>query len=158
VTVKDPGGLTDTDSVPITVTATSATSPSVAPQASPPLDGGTVAPVAEVAGESRVTAPRSMNVRTAIRRGVRLRVSCESACQARAVLRISGERIGVSKRLRIRADGSRTVVVKLDRVVRRNLLAAMRQAGMRHVTATAITTITTDDSKRALPVKVTLRR
>ena len=93
-----------------------------------------------------------------IRRGLRLRVSCEETCRARSVLRISGERVGVSKRLRIGAGGSRTIVAQLSRNVRRNLIAAMRQAGMKRVTVTAITTVTTDEVSRAFPVKVTLRR
>ena len=37
-------------------------------------------------------------------------------------------------------------------------MAAMRQAGVRRVNATAITTIATDDVTRAFPVRITLRR
>ena len=93
------------------------------------------AAVAAVAGRARgraaaIRAPKAQNVRTVIRRGLRLRVSCEEACRARSVLRISGERVGASKRLRIGAGGSRTLVARLSRNVRRNLLAAMRQAGL----------------------------
>jgi hypothetical protein len=49
-------------------------------------------------------------------------------------------------------------VARLSRVVRRNLLAAMRQAGLRRITLTAITTVSTADGARAFPVKVTIRR
>ena len=34
----------------------------------------------------------------------------------------------------------------------------MRQAGLKQVTVTAITTVTTDEVSRAFPVRVTLRR
>ena len=97
-------------------------------------------------------------MRQVIRRGLRLRVSCEETCRARSVLRISGERVGASKRLRIAAGDSRTLVARLSRNVRRNLLAAMRQAGLKRVTLTAITTIATAEGSRAFPVRVTLRR
>jgi hypothetical protein len=42
--------------------------------------------------------------------------------------------------------------------VRRNLVAAMRQAGLKRVRLTAVTTITTDGVTRAFPVRVTLKR
>ncbi len=151
VTVRDPGGLTDTESMVITVTGTSGGTP---PQGSPPPDDG------QVGGSRalRISAPKTMKVRRAIRRGVRLKVSCADACRARSVLRLSGERVGASKRMRIGAGRSRTVVVRLDRRVRRNLVAAMRQAGLRRITATAITTVVTADGTRALPVKIALKR
>ena len=99
-----------------------------------------------------------MSVRRVIRRGLRLRVSCEEACRARSVLRLSGERVGASKRLRIRAGGTRTVVIRLKPHIRRNLVRAMRQARRRNITATAITTIATADLTRAFPVRVRLTR
>ena len=107
---------------------------------------------------ARVRAPRVLRVRQVIRRGVRLRVSCAEDCRARSVLRLSGERVGASRRLRIDAGETRTLVIRLERAVRRNLLAAMRQAGVRRVTSTAITTIATDDVRRAFPAKIRLRR
>jgi hypothetical protein len=105
-----------------------------------------------------VKAPKSKSVRQAIRRGLRLSVSCQEDCVARSVLRISGERVGASKRLEIDAGDSRTLVARLQANVRKNLLAAMRQAGLKKVTVTAITTIETDDVTRAFPVRITLRR
>ena len=155
VTVTDPGGLTDTDSVQITVTGPSG----AAPQPSPPAGGSE----GDVEGEQQsqrrlVRAPKSKKVRSVKRRGLRLRVTCLETCRARSVLRISGERVGKSKRLRIKAGKTRTVVVRLKRNVRRNLIPAMRQAGLKRVTATAITTLSTADGKRAFPVKVKLKR
>ena len=99
-----------------------------------------------------------MSVRRAIRRGLRLRVSCQEACRARSVLRLYGERVGASKRVRIPAGGTRTLVIRLERHVRRNLVKAMRQARRRRVTVTAITTIATAGLTRAFPVRITLRR
>ena len=124
------------------------------PGGSPPSGGGT-----EEGGSAvRVRAPKSARVQRVIRRGLRLRVSCEDACRARSVLRLAGERVGASKRLRISAGDSRTLVIRLKPAVRRNLVKAMRQARMRRVTVTAITTIATADMTRAFPVRVTLRR
>ncbi len=131
---------------------------SAPPQGSaPPADqgqgGGTVTP------GPRVRAPaKTMNARDVIRRGLRLRVACTERCRARSVLRLRGERVGASKRLLIEAGDTRTLVIRLRRDVRRNLIKAMRQARLRRVTVTAITTIVTADMTRAFPVKVTLRR
>ena len=97
-------------------------------------------------------------MRDVIRRGLRLRVSCEAACRAKSVLRLSGRRVGVSKQVRVKAGGTRTLVVRLTANVRRNLIAAMRQAGLERVTTTAVTTIRTADLSRAFPAKIRLRR
>ena len=124
--------------------------------------GASPPPSVGVQGETRsrpsIRAPKAKSARSVIRRGLRLSVGCEEACQARSVLRISGERVGASKRLRIAAGESRTLVARLSRNVRRNLLAAMRQAGLKRVTLTAITTIRTAEGSRAFPVRVTLKR
>ncbi|HEX5620697.1 MAG TPA: PKD domain-containing protein [Solirubrobacteraceae bacterium] len=152
VTVKDPGGLTDTDSVTITVTATSR---GVNPGSRPPVTG-------EEQGESPdqplVRAPRNRSVQSVIKRGLRLKVSCDEACRARSVLRVSGERLGASKRLALDAGESRTLVVRLDRSVRKNLIAAMRQAGIRRLKAFAVTKVVTADGTRNVRVKVMLKR
>jgi hypothetical protein len=150
VKVTDPGGLTDTDSVTITVMGSGLT-----PQGSPPSLGGSVD---ESPPQPLVTGPKSKKVREVIRNGLRLRVTCVEACKATSVLKVSGERLGASKRLRIRAGASRTVVVRLDRVVRKNLLAAMRQAGVRRLAATAVTKIAVAGGTRTIRVKVELRR
>ncbi|HWM12771.1 MAG TPA: PKD domain-containing protein, partial [Solirubrobacteraceae bacterium] len=147
-----------TDSVQITVAA----APGQPAPAPPPAAAAPQAPSGDVGGEQsarpRIRAPRTRSVRSVAKRGLRLRVSCVEACRARTVLRLSGERVGTSKRLRIGAGASRTLVVRLDRRVRRNLLAAMRQAGVERVRATAITTVSTDGGARAYRVRVTLRR
>jgi hypothetical protein len=76
----------------------------------------------------------------------------------RSVLRMSGERIGKSKTIRIRGDRTRTVVIRLNRNVRRNLLAAMRQAGVKRLKAKAVTTVRTSDGKRTIRRNVRLTR
>jgi len=155
VTVND-GEHSATDSVQITVQGAGGTGqqPSPPPAAQPPTG--------DVGGEQsirpRIRAPKTRSVRSVIKRGLRLRVSCVEACSVRSVLRLSGERVGKSKRLRIKAGKSRTIVVRLDRTVRRNLLAAMRQAGVKRVRTTAITTVSMDGGARAFPARVTLKR
>jgi PKD repeat protein/type 1 glutamine amidotransferase/plastocyanin len=153
------------DSEQIVVSSTSGTGGSPPPSGggSPsPSGGGSPSPSGGVEGENAwrpsIRAPKRMKVRTAVRRGVRLRVGCEETCRARSVLRISGERIGASKQLRIRAGSTRTLVARLKGNVRRNLLAAMRQAGLRRVSVTATITVKTGGGQRAFPVRVTLRR
>ncbi len=104
--------------------------------------------------------PRSKGVRSVIKRGLRLRVTCDDteACRAKSVLRVSGERLGASKAVRIGAGKSRTVVIRLDRTVRRNLVAAMRQAGIRRLKATAVTKVASTEGMRTVRVKVQLKR
>jgi PKD repeat protein len=151
VTVKDPGGLTDTATVAITVTSTTG----VQGSPPPPPSGGVQGESAE---QPRVRAPKRKRVRSIIKRGLRLRVMCNEACRARTVLRVSGERLGASKRLRVRAGHSRRLVVRLDRSVRRNLVAAMRQAGIRRLKAFAVTKVVTADGSRNVRVRVILKR
>jgi PKD repeat protein/type 1 glutamine amidotransferase len=152
VTVKDPGGLTDSDSVTITVTSTSTSGASATPpQGSPPA-------LAESPDQARVAGPKSIGVRKVLRRGLRLRIACVEACSARSILRVSGERLGASRRVRLAAGGKRTLVVRLDRSIRRNLLAAMRQAGVRRLKTTAVTTVAVAGGTRTIRVKVQLRR
>jgi PKD domain len=154
LTATDRFGAQSTATVQVTVNAASGSSRS-GESGSNPSAGG-------VEGESStrpsIRAPKRLKLQQAIKRGVRLRVSCEQTCRARSVLRISGDRIGASKRVGIRAGTSRTVKVRLDRTVRRNLLAAMRQAGLRRVRVTATTTVRTDGLTRAYPVQLSLRR
>jgi hypothetical protein len=71
---------------------------------------------------------------------------------------VSGERLGASRRLALDAGESRTLVVRLDRSVRRNLVAAMRQAGIRRLKAFAVTKVVTADGARNMRVKVLLKR
>jgi hypothetical protein len=159
VTVRDPRGLTDSDTVQITVGGTAGAGGGGAP---PPA----VQPVPEaggVAGEDAevrpvVVAPRAQKVRRVVRRGLRVRVNCQDACRVSSVLRLSGRRLGASKAaLRIGAGGSRTIVLRLDRNVRRNLLAAMRQAGVKRLRTTLVTKIVTAEGTRTIRAKVTLK-
>jgi cytochrome c len=156
VTVTDPRGATDTDSVQITVTATAGQG------APPPQVGAAPQPQGDVEAENEsqplVVAPKAKRVGQVVRRGLRLEVTCVDDCLASSVLRLSGERLGAAKPLRIVAGKSRTLVVRLDRNVRRNLQAAMRQAGMKRLTATLVTKISTADGTRTLRAKVTLKR
>jgi cytochrome c len=144
VTVTDPRGMTDADSVQITVSGAS----SVA-AATTPAPAVAAAPV--------ISSPRAAKVSRVVRRGLRLRVRCVEACRAWSVLRVSGRRIGAAKAVRIGAGGTRTLVIRLDRRVRRNLAAAMRRAGVRRLRATAVTRIATASGIRTLRERVTLR-
>jgi PKD repeat protein len=163
VTVTDPSGASDSDSVQITVAGTAGSgggggggAPPAAAVGTPPVAGGVAGDSDE--GGPLVSAPRATRVRQVVRRGLRLRVSCVEACRVSSVLRLSGRRLGASRRgLRIGAGGSRTVVVRLDRTVRRNLLAAMRQAGVKRLTSTVVTRIVTAEGTRTIRAKVTLK-
>jgi len=69
-----------------------------------------------------------------------------------------GERHHVAQRRRrapaaarsVRAGASRTIVVRLDRRVRRQLLAAMRKAGVRRLGATLVTAVRDADGRRTV--------
>ena len=154
VTVTDPGGKTGTDSVEITVTGASGAQ--AAPQTAAPPAQGDVAGQSETAAPL-VTAPKAAKVRRVIGRGLRLRVQCTTACRASTVLKLSGRRLGASKAARIAAGKSGTLLVRLDRNVRRNLQAAMRQAGVNRLTTTAVTKIATAEGTRTIRAKVTLK-
>ena len=49
-------------------------------------------------------------------------------------------------------------MIRLDRTVRRNLVAAMRQAGIRRLKATAVTKVASTEGMRTIRVKVQLKR
>jgi cytochrome c len=144
VTVRDPGGATATDSVAITVSAAAAGG-----NAAPPSVTRTAGPV--------VAMPKAKKVRRVVRRGLRYRVSCVDACRVSSVLRLSGRRLG-AVRARLAAGSSRTLVLRLDREVRRNLVAAMRDAGVKRLKATVVTRIVTADGARTIRTGVTLKR
>jgi hypothetical protein len=93
-----------------------------------------------------------------IRRGLRYTVTCESKCRVTSVLRIQGQRLGKSSARRIAAGHSRKIVVRLDRNVRRNLVAAMRKAHVRSLRATLILKVRTADGTKTIRKAVTLRR
>jgi hypothetical protein len=100
-----------------------------------------------VRGESRpssprVTAPARVRLSTAIRRGVRLRVSCEVACRAAARLRAARSTLGTTRKRRIAAGATRTLTLRLNpralktlvgaRRVRATLVARIRSGGETH--------------------------
>ena len=115
----------------------------------------------EQAAGPRVKLARKQSARRVVRRGLRYRVACETACRVTAVLRLAGgerQRLGGAKARRVEAGGSRKIVVRLDRRVRRNLLAAMRESGVRRLRATLVTKVRDDDGRRTLRKRVILRR
>ena len=96
-----------------------------------------------------------------VKRGLRYRVACETACRVKSTLRIRGgdkQRLGKARALRIAAGDSRRIVLRLDRSVRRNLAAAMRQAKVRKLRATLVLKITTAEGTSTVRKAVVLRR
>jgi hypothetical protein len=75
-----------------------------------------------------------------------------------AVLRAEGQRLGAATVRRVGAGASRTIVVRLDRSVRRNLIAAMRESGMSRLRATLVTTVRDENGRRTVRRTVVLRR
>jgi hypothetical protein len=156
VTVRDPGGLTATDTVQVTVNA-------------PPGPPGVAAPPAatgDVLEESAAAAPalqvtRSQSATRVVKRGLRYRVACDQACRVSATLRIAGgdrQRLGRTALRRIGAGDARRLVVKLDRNVRRNLVSAMRKAKLRNLRATLVLKIRTAEGTTTVRKAVVLRR
>jgi PKD repeat protein len=150
LTVTDPGGRTAS----ATVVVTASQKP---------------APKGAVAGEQAerprprlaLALAKSQSVRRVIARGLRLKVTCERACRVSSVLRIAGrkaERLGGTKTLRLRAGQSRTILVRLDRRVRKRLPAAMREADMKRLKATVITKVKTDAGTQTLRKQIVLKR
>jgi hypothetical protein len=156
VTVRDPDGATGSATVPVTVAAAGAVA------APPPVSTVQEQPSGAVAGERAsafsVSLVRSAKVSRVIRRGLRYRVTCGAACRVSSTLRLSGQRLGKARARTVRAGASRTIVVRLDRRVRRELVGAMRRAGVRRVRATVVTKVRSADGTRTIRRKVTLKR
>ncbi len=156
VTVTDPGGLTGTDTVQVTVNA----------PAGPPSVAAPPAATGDVRGESVAGAPalqvnRSQSVARVVRRGLRYTVACDAACNVTSTLRIAGEdnqRLGKAASRSIAAGDSRRLVLKLDRNVRRNLVAAMRRAKLRNLRATLVLKIRTAEGTTTVRKAVVLKR
>ena len=156
VTVTDPGGLTGTDTVQVTVNAP-AGPPGVA---APPAATGDVREES-VAGAPALQVTRSQSVARVVRRGLRYTVACDAACSVTSTLRIAGEdnqRLGKTASRSIAAGDSRRLVLKLDRNVRRNLVSAMRKAKLRNLRATLVLKIRTADGTTTVRKAVVLRR
>jgi PKD repeat protein len=144
LTVTDPGGLTATASIEITVSGTGAL-------AQPVEQGG-------AAGESLENDAWLGAKSQRLRRTARLRVACPERCAVRAVLRHAGKRIGTSRTVRIRDDRRHTLQVRLSRKARRHLRAAMRRADARSLKVTAVLTVRTAEGRSTIRREVRLAR
>ena len=122
VTVTDPGGKSATSTVQVVVRAV--TGSRRRDRRSRRRDTGDVA--GETQSRPLVRLTKSHKVARVLRRGLRYTVSCEARCRVTSVLRIAGgekQRLGASRARMIAAGHSRKIVLKLDRQVRRNLVA-----------------------------------
>ena len=144
VTVTDPRGASASSTVQVTVRNRAA---------------GGVRGASESAPSVRVA--RTHRVATLVRRGLQYRVACAASCRVWSTLRMaSGERrrLGRSSGRVIAAGRTGRVTVRLDRLVRRNLVAAMRQARVRRVRAQLVMRIRSQGQTTTLTRKVTLKR
>ena len=160
VTVRDTGGLTATDTVQITVTGSQGAGGGgqgvVAP---PPRNAGDVE--GETESSPSVRLAKRQKVARVVKRGLRYRVVCETACRVKSTLRIRGgdkQRLGKARARRIAAGDSRRIVLRLSRNVRRNLATAMRQAKVRRLRATLVLKIRTAEGTSTVRKAVVLRR
>jgi PKD repeat protein len=115
----------------------------------------------ESAGRPGLRVRSTHDVERVIQEGLRYRVSCEALCRVTSVLRVKGgdrQALGRSSARRVGAGKSRQMVLRLDRGVRRNLLAAMREAKLRRLRTTLVVTVTTSEGTTTLRRQVTLTR
>ena len=143
VTVTDPGGKSATATVQIVVKPKTTTRRRGRP------------PPTRRRGRARKRAPRSLRLgkrfelARVLRRGLRYTVTCEVKCRVDlGAARGEGQRLGKSNARRIAAGHSRKIVVRLDRNVRRNLVAAMQEAGVRSLKATLVLKVRTADGTK----------
>ncbi len=142
VTVTDPRGNTAADTVRVRVAAV----------------GGVAG---EQASQLRLDLGATQSAADVVRHGLHYRVSCGAACRVSAVLRAAGgdrQRLGAAAARRVRAGASRVIVVRLDRAVRRNLIAAMREAGVRRLRTKLATIVRDEDGRRTVRRTVVLKR
>jgi hypothetical protein len=123
-----------------------------------------------VAGEQAETAvalDRRQRLRRVVRRGLRYSVTCVTRCRVagRLVLtRKHARTLGLRRKAghasvrTVRAGESRTVVVKVNRMVARKLRLAMRRAGVERVKATVVTRIKAGEEPERLKRRIVLRR
>jgi PKD repeat protein len=157
VTVTDPGGLTATDTVQVTVNAPAGSGGQGV--AAPPPAAGEVE--AESISAPAVRVPTRHTAARVVKRGLRFTVACDAACSVTSTLRMAGagnQRLGKAAARRIGAGDSRRLVLRLDRQVRRNLVAAMRKAKLRNLRATLVLKIRTADGTTTVRKAVVLRR
>jgi hypothetical protein len=103
----------------------------------------------------------SQKVARVVRSGMRFTVACDAACSVTSTLRIAGadnQRLGKAASRSIAAGDSRRLVLKLDRGVSRNLVAAMRKAKLRNLRATLVLKIRTAEGTSTVRKAVVLRR
>ena len=113
------------------------------------------------AGAPALQVTRSQSVARVVRRGLRYTVACDAACSVTSTLRIAGgdqQRLGRTACAGSRAGDSRRLVLRLDRNVRRNLVAAMRKAKLRNLRATLVLKIRTADGTTTVRKAVVLKR
>jgi len=147
ITVTDvPGARTATAAVQIVVKAKAAVNGGETVQ---PPDAGDVA--GEESTQPRVRVSKRYALARVIRRGLRYRVGCETACRVTSVLRSRGRRLGASHARRVAAGGTRAIVVRLNARARRRLAAAGR------VKAHLVVTVRTAEGVRTLRTAVILR-
>ena len=115
---------------------------------------------AESVGAPTVTVPSRHRAARVVKRGLRFSVACDAACSVTSTLRIAGDgqRLGKASARSVRAGDSRRVVLRLDRKVRRNLVAAMRKAKLRNLRATLVLKIRTAEGTTTVRKAVVLRR
>jgi PKD repeat protein len=170
VTVTDPSGQTGTAQVQITVAAARVAAQGLPPVQPPAPPATAERDAGDAAGEtaaSRVQLARRQTLRRVLRRGLAARVTCAASCTASSELRIArsaarrldlgSRRLGRSSARSITAGASRTVVVRIDRSVGRQLLRAMKRAGVERLRATVLTRIAGDDDRRTLRRTVRLQ-
>jgi PKD repeat protein len=153
VTVTDPGKKSATATVQIVVKPKTTTNGG---GAVPPPDRGGVQ--GEEESHELVKVGKRFGVKRVLRRGLRYTVTCEVKCSVTSVLRVEGQRLGKSNARRIAAGQSRKIVVRLDRNVRRNLVAAMQEAGVQRLKATLVLKVRTADGTKTIRRVVALRR
>ena len=149
MTVTDPSGASASATVRIVVTTTSGGNNPPGGGNNPPGDnppGGNP----PASNRLRVTVAKRIKARTAQRRGVKVQVRCSIACRTGAVLRIGSRKVGTAKTVRIGANGRKTLVIRLDRRTRRNLLASMRRAGVKSRKATVVLTVRAADGRKTV--------
>jgi PKD repeat protein len=154
VTVTDPGGKSATATVQVIVRPKTTTGGTGQPPGRTG-DGG-------VKGDSDsrpgVRLTKRHKVRVVLKRGLRYTVTCETKCRVSSVLKVQGQRLGKSNARLIAAGHSRKIVLRLDRQVRSNLVAAMRKANVRSLRATLVMKIRTSAGTKTIRKAVVLRR
>lgn len=117
-----------------------------------------------------VDIPAGSKLSRVVRRGLRYSVTCPLKCRASGQMWVSkkvarrlglknGPRvIGRAKVARVPAGGTRTLILRLDRRVRRKLARMMREEGIERLSTVVITTVRTTSGTDAIKRRLTLAR